>query len=132
MKQQRFPQLAHWGAFTAVVEGGTLTRCEPFHGDPAPSDMLSSVVPAVYSERRIQRPAVRRSWLRKRVASDRTARGREDFVEVDWDTALELIASEIARVRTEHGPAGVFGGSYGWSSAGRLHHARSLIRRFHF
>jgi biotin/methionine sulfoxide reductase len=132
MKQRRFPQLAHWGAFTAVVEDGRLIRCEPFHGDPAPSDMLESVVPAVYSSRRICRPAVRRSWLAKRSASDGGLRGREDFVEVDWDTALELVAGEIARVRAEQGPSGVFGGSYGWSSAGRLHHARSLIRRFHF
>ncbi len=32
----------------------------------------------------------------------------------------------------EHGPGGLFCGFYGWSSAGRLHHARSLIRRFYF
>src|SRR6478672_12459576 len=27
---QRFRQLAHWGAFTAVVEDGILIGCEPF------------------------------------------------------------------------------------------------------
>ncbi|HRO57788.1 MAG TPA: molybdopterin-dependent oxidoreductase [Burkholderiaceae bacterium] len=128
----RFPQLAHWGAFTAVVENGRLLKCEPFEHDRAPSRMLESVVPMVYSEKRIKRPAVRRSWLEKREASDGRLRGREDFVEVDWDTALDLVASEAGRVRAQYGAEGIFGGSYGWSSAGRLHHARSLIRRFYF
>lgn len=64
--------------------------------------------------------------------SDRTLRGQEDFVEVDWDVALDLVAEENRRVRDQYGPAGLFTGSYGWSSAGRLHHARSLVRRFYF
>lgn len=131
-RQQRFPQLAHWGAFTAVVEDGVLVRCEPFAHDPNPSPLLDSIAPMVYSERRIRRPAIRRSWLAAREKSDRSLRGREDFVEVGWDEALDLVASEIRRVRETHGPAGLFAGSYGWSSAGRLHHARSLIRRFYF
>ena len=31
---------------------------------------------------------------------------------------------------TRHGPGAVFGGSYGWSSAGRFHHAQSQVHRF--
>jgi biotin/methionine sulfoxide reductase len=127
--KQRFPHLAHWGAFTAVVEDGRLIRCEPFAGDSNPSPMLDSIVPLVYSPQRVQKPAVRRSWLRGR---SREGRGDEDFVEVTWDQALDLVAGEIARVRAEQGPAGIFCGSYGWSSAGRFHHARTQIRRFHF
>jgi biotin/methionine sulfoxide reductase len=129
---RRYPQLAHWGAFTAVVEDGRLIRCEPFAADPNPSPLLESIAPMVYSPTRIRTPMVRRGWLDKREAADGHARGRDDFVEVSWDVALDLVASEITRVRDAHGPSGVFGGSYGWSSAGRLHHARSLIRRFHF
>ncbi|SDC70630.1 biotin/methionine sulfoxide reductase [Cupriavidus sp. YR651] len=129
---RRFPQLAHWGAFTAVVEDGRLVRCEPFAADPNPSPLLDAIVPTVYSPMRIRAPMVRRGWLDKREAADGHARGRDDFVEVSWDMALDLVAGEIRRVRDAHGPAGIFGGSYGWSSAGRLHHARSLIRRFHF
>ncbi|MBC7727965.1 MAG: molybdopterin-dependent oxidoreductase, partial [Microbacteriaceae bacterium] len=130
--EQRFAQLAHWGAFTAVVEHGRLIRCEPFAGDPVPSPLLDAIVPMVYAKERITQPMVRRGWLRDRGACDGSLRGRDDFVPVPWDQALDLVAHEIARVRAEHGPQGVFAGSYGWSSAGRLHHARSLIRRFHF
>ncbi|RBP64563.1 biotin/methionine sulfoxide reductase [Brenneria salicis ATCC 15712 = DSM 30166] len=132
MSIKRYPHLAHWGAFTVVVEDGKLIRCEPFADDPSPSAMLDSIVPLVYSERRIRRPAVRRSWLQKRENSDRTLRGREDFVEVDWDVALDLVATENRRVRDQYGADGLFAGSYGWSSAGRFHHARSQVRRFYF
>ncbi|PWC13969.1 molybdopterin guanine dinucleotide-containing S/N-oxide reductase [Brenneria corticis] len=132
MSIKRYPHLAHWGAFTAVVEDGKLIRCEPFAGDPSPSPMLDSIVPLVYSERRIRRPAVRRSWLQQREKSDGSLRGKEDFVEVDWDVALDLVAEENRRIRDRYGADGLFAGSYGWSSAGRFHHARSQVRRFYF
>ncbi|MGY3101867.1 molybdopterin guanine dinucleotide-containing S/N-oxide reductase-like protein [Ewingella americana] len=132
MTIRRFPQLAHWGAYTAVVEDGRLIRCEPHAADSDPSPMLDSIIPLVYSDKRIRKPAVRRSWLQKREHSNRALRGKEDFVEVDWDVALDLVAEENRRVRDKYGAAGIFTGSYGWSSAGRLHHARSLVRRFYF
>ncbi|MBD8214778.1 molybdopterin guanine dinucleotide-containing S/N-oxide reductase [Erwinia persicina] len=125
------PHLAHWGAFSAVVEDGKLLRCEPFFADQDPSPMLNSIPELVYSDKRIRRPMVRRSWLASRENSDRTLRGREAFVEVDWDTALDLVAEENRRVRDRYGASAIFNGSYGWSSAGRVNHARTLVRRFY-
>lgn len=132
MAIQRMPHLAHWGAFTAVVEDGRLIGCEPFPGDPAPSAMLESIVPSVYSPHRIQRPAVREGFLAHGYRAGGAGRGNERMIEVSWDLALELVAGEITRVEAEHGRSALFGGSYGWSSAGRFHHARSLVRRFYF
>ncbi len=132
MAVQRFPHLAHWGAFTAIVEDGVLTGCEPFAADPHPSPLLGNIVPSVYSDRRIRRPAVRESWLKRRHLAGGEGRGREPMIEVDWEEALDLVAGEIRRVEGEHGREALFAGSYGWSSAGRFHHARSLIRRFYF
>ena len=129
MSIRRFQQLAHWGAYTAVVEDGRLIACESFARDLAPSPMLDAIAPMVYSPLRIQRPAVRKSWLLRR---ERSGRGSDSFVEVSWDQALTLVAEELARVRAERGPQGIFGGSYGWSSAGRFHHARTQVRRFLF
>jgi biotin/methionine sulfoxide reductase len=126
---KRVQQLAHWGAFQAVVDQGRLVDCLPFEADPRPSPMLRAIAQMVYSPTRIGRPAVRRGWLQDRR---RSGRGEEPFVEVSWEEALGLVASELLRVRTEHGPEAIFGGSYGWSSAGRVHHARSLVRRFLF
>jgi biotin/methionine sulfoxide reductase len=127
MAQQRFQQLAHWGAYTAIVDDGRFVRAEPFFRDAHPSPMLEALPELVYSDRRVKRPSVREGWLSRR---DRSRTGHERFVEVDWDTALGLVAGELARVRGEHGHQAVFGGSYGWSSAGRFHHARSQVRRF--
>jgi biotin/methionine sulfoxide reductase len=126
--------LAHWGAFTAVVEDGRLVQCLPFERDPHPSPMLEAIVPMVYSSERIARPLVRQGWInaKTRGRRDTTERGRDHFVEVSWSEALGLVASELARVRGESGAEGIFGGSYGWASAGRLHHARSLLRRLLF
>jgi len=128
----RVPHLAHWGAFTAVTENDRLIGCEPFFADADPSPMLNTIPELVYSDKRIRQPMVRRSWLKSRENSDRTLRGREDFVAVDWDTALDLVAEENRRVRDRYGASGIFNGSYGWSSAGRVNHARTLIRRFYF
>lgn len=128
--RQLVPSLSHWGAFSAVVEAGRVVACEPFAPDPAPSPIIDALPGMVHSPLRIQRPAVRRGWLTQRERSDRSQRGHDDFVEVDWDSALGLVADELARVRSCHGHAGIFGGSYGWSSAGALHHARTLLQRF--
>lgn len=86
----------------------------------------------LYSDQRIRKPAVRRSWLAARENSDRGLLGRDDFVEVGWDRALDLLVQENRQGRDRFGTEGIFTGSYGWSSAGRVHHARSLVRRFHF
>ncbi len=37
---------------------------------------------------------------------------------------------ELARVKAEHGNASIYGGSYGWGSAGRFHHPQGLLHRF--
>jgi biotin/methionine sulfoxide reductase len=132
MSESRFQSLSHWGAFTAVVADGRLIRCDPFPLDPSPSPMLAAIPAMVHSPLRVARPAVREGWLRDRESSDGAQRGRERFVEIGWDEALRLVAGELARVRAAHGASAIFGGSYGWASAGRLHHARTLVRRFLF
>ncbi|MGH7029164.1 MAG: molybdopterin-dependent oxidoreductase, partial [Stellaceae bacterium] len=47
-----------------------------------------------------------------------------------WPEALDRVAEELRRVYATHGPRAVFGGSYGWASAGRFHDAQSQIHRF--
>ena len=117
---------SHWGAFRARVEGGRLVEAVPFEGDTDPSPLLRSVPGAVHARNRVTRPAVRGSWL----DGSGGRRGADPFVEVSWETALDLVAGELRRVHAEHGPQAVFGGSYGWASAGRLHHAKTQLNHF--
>ncbi|HEX7307175.1 molybdopterin-dependent oxidoreductase, partial [Lentzea sp.] len=60
----------------------------------------------------------------------RAARGSDAFVEVSWDEATTLVSDELRRVRSRYGDSAVFGGSYGWASAGRFHHAQGQLHRF--
>ena len=123
----RTPSLAHWGAFNALVENGRVIGCEPFARDALPSPMLDAMPEMVHSPLRIARPAIREGWREGRPRS-----GADRFREVCWDEALDLVAGELTRVRGTYGDTAIFGGSYGWSSAGRVHHARTLVRRFLF
>ena len=119
----RFPTLSHWGAYggaagSPAASPSPMTRPRPRLFMPCPT----------WSIRRCGwRGPARASWLRHRGAPE--LRGVEGYVEVEWDVALRLVHEGAARAR-EHGPTAIFGGSYGWSSAGRLHHARTLTHRF--
>jgi biotin/methionine sulfoxide reductase len=72
---------------------------------------------------------IRAGWLDRGPGPD-GRRGAEPFVPVTWATAIELLAGELRRVYGAHGGQAVYGGSYGWSSAGRFHHAQSQLHRF--
>jgi biotin/methionine sulfoxide reductase len=120
----------HWGVYDVVVEGGEITRILPFSKDPDPSPIGQSLRDTVTGPMRIRRPAVRRSYLESGPGTAREKRGAEPFVEVSWDEAIALTAAELARVKQQYGNASIFAGSYGWSSAGRFHHAQSQIHRF--
>lgn len=120
----------HWGTYTVHAEDGRLRSVRSFEGDPAPADIGGNMVDALHHETRVRRPSVRASFLKNPAKADGCARGTEPFVEVPWDEALDLAASELKRVRDTHGNASIFGGSYGWASAGRFHHAQSQVHRF--
>lgn len=120
--------VTHFGAFEVETDGTQVTGVHPFAMDPEPSPIGQSL--EAVTRNRVMRPAIRRSWLEEGPGARTEARGNEPFVEVDWDEALDLVAAELERVRTDHGNAAIFGGSYGWGSAGRFHHAQSQIYRF--
>ncbi|MEW5423469.1 molybdopterin-dependent oxidoreductase [Amorphus sp. 3PC139-8] len=98
--------------------------------DPAPSRFADGLGAAATSPARVRRPSVRRSVWERGGGANRERRGQEPFVEVSWDEAVALVASELDRVRTRYGNSAIFGGSYGWASAGRYHHAQSQVHRF--
>ena len=122
------PHSSHWGAFSAWAENGRLI-VRPHPNDPDPSPLLRNIPDAVANAARVAQPMVRRGWLTDGPGPDRR-RGRDEFVALPWPEMLDRLAAELQRVYADHGPASVFGGSYGWSSAGRFHHAQSQVHRF--
>ncbi|WP_327393377.1 molybdopterin-dependent oxidoreductase [Streptomyces sp. NBC_01186] len=127
------PTTSHWGAYRVHPGADGRPVIRPHPKDPSPSPLLGNVAGSVHHPTRVARPAVRRGWLEHGPgggARGGDKRGTEPFVEVEWSEALDLAAAELTRVRDTYGPAAVFGGSYGWASAGRFHHAQSQLHRF--
>ena len=120
----------HWGIYTAKSQGGGTAELVPFVQDPDPSPIGRQMLGAQDDSVRIGQPMVRRSFLSQGYGAGGEQRGAEPFVAVSWEEALNLVASELQRVRQSFGSEALFGGSYGWSSAGRFHHAQSQLHRF--
>ncbi len=120
--------VTHWGAYELESDRNDILAVLPFAEDPDPSPIGQSLKDVARS--RVARPSIRRSWLLDGPGAATERRGVDPFVEVDWDTALDLVAGELERVRSRYGNEAIFGGSYGWASAGRFHHAQSQLRRF--
>jgi biotin/methionine sulfoxide reductase len=121
--------MSHWGAFRVTVDDGEIVAVEGHPDDPAPSPLLANYLDGIRHEARVARPAIRKGWLDRGPGPD-DRRGADEFVEVDWPEAIELVSRELRRVREQHGNEAIFGGSYGWASAGRFHHAQSQLHRF--
>jgi biotin/methionine sulfoxide reductase len=120
--------LTHWGTFEAVSDGERLTQVRPWRSDPEPVPLIGNVASAQHHPARIAVPHVRKGWLDHGPGA--RGRGDEPFVPVPWDMALDMLAGELRRVYRDHRAEAVYGGSYGWASAGRFHHAQSQVHRF--
>lgn len=125
-EKKSFVTSSHWGAFEVDVENDRIVATRPFAQDPRPSEIPQSLPAAVHHRTRVARPSIRKGWLNKSGGE----RGSDTYVEVPWDEALDMTATELLRVKAEHGNQSIYGGSYGWASAGRFHHSQSQLHRF--
>ncbi|MGI9287683.1 MAG: molybdopterin-dependent oxidoreductase, partial [Pseudomonadales bacterium] len=124
------PTCSHWGNYRVEHRGDELIAVHAYTADENPTPIRHNLLSALDPNVRIAQPMVRQSYLRSPEASDTCRRGVDKYVPVSWDEALDLAASALARVRSEYGNQSIYGGSYGWASAGRFHHAQSQIHRF--
>ena len=128
-KGERRYTASHWGIY-GVETDGNRPKLVAYEGDSDPSPIGFHQLDDDVARLRVRRPAIRKSWLEEGPGKASHLRGREPFVEVTWDVALDLVAKELARIKDRYGNTSIFGGSYGWSSAGRFHHAQSQVHRF--
>lgn len=128
MTKQTILTAAHWGAINVTVENGVAIASE----SAIPSRLanpLTTVVPdQLYSEARVRYPMVRKGYLEGNP--DTTLRGRDEWVRLSWDEALDLVHRKLTENREKHGNSSIFAGSYGWYSCGSLHSSRTLLHRY--
>jgi len=120
---------AHWGVYEAERDAAGHVAIRPLTGDPRPAEISNGLADVASPRARIAQPLVREGYLAEGPAS-REGRGRERYVPVSWDKALDLVARALADTRAARGADGIYAGSYGWASAGRFHHAQSQMKRF--
>ncbi|WP_234187924.1 molybdopterin-dependent oxidoreductase [Shinella sp. NM-101] len=116
---------SHYGPFEAVVRDGRILEIAPMiELDQRPTEMLSyGVLDRVYDKSRIDYPMVRKSYLAGWKSGDvkPELRGKEEYVRVDWDTALKLTAKAIVDTIEQYGNQAILSTSYGgWSHAGLM------------
>jgi biotin/methionine sulfoxide reductase len=121
---------SHWGTYRARVGNGRVQELLAFEQDSDPSPIGSGILDVQDGPTRIDAPMVRKSWLEGGPGSNPRLRGADPFIEVSWTEAENLVANELNRVRNTFGNSAIYAGSYGWSSAGRFHHAQSQLHRF--
>jgi biotin/methionine sulfoxide reductase len=128
--KQLIPTSTHWGNYRIEVDNGRIKAVHPYEEDKNPTPIGQSLLDALDESCRISQPMVRAGYWERGVDSDRAGRGAEPFVAISWEQALELVANELLRVKTDYGNEAIFAGSYGWASAGCFHHAQSQLHRF--
>jgi len=95
------PHTSHWGVFSARLgEAGLEVR--PYADDPDPNGIIDNFPAALRHSARIAEPKIRRGWLERGPGPD-DRRGRDEFVSVSWDKALDLLAGELSRIRDTRG-----------------------------
>ncbi|RXJ58221.1 trimethylamine-N-oxide reductase TorA [Candidatus Marinarcus aquaticus] len=120
---------SHFGAFEANVRNSRFEGVNAFEGDDYPSSLVNALPARTYAEDRILYPCVREDYLKNGYKSDKSKRGKDKFVRVSWEKALELVANEIKRTHKEFGDDSIYGGSYGWYCVGSLNNPQALLGR---
>ena len=119
----------HWGHYEVSTRNGDIVAVNPPASDSHPSSIGESLLDAQDRNCRVSEPMVRISYLRG-DSDHRDRRGLDGFTPVSWECALNLASKALAETIQTCGNEAIFGGSYGWSSAGRFHHAQSQLHRF--
>ncbi|MBK8021221.1 MAG: molybdopterin-dependent oxidoreductase [Chloroflexi bacterium] len=70
----------------------------------------------VYGADRLKYPMKRAHWAPG--GGDKSLRGKDEWVRISWDEALDIIASEITRINETYGPGAILWGTNALAAAG--------------
>ncbi|MBN1189725.1 MAG: molybdopterin-dependent oxidoreductase [Dehalococcoidales bacterium] len=151
MAEQVFIQCTVGGPVRVYVEDGKIKRMRPIifddkedapswvinaHGrkftPPRKTTLQSYEVPErmrVYAENRIKYP-MKRKTFDPNGERHPEMRGKDEFVRISWDEALDIVAGEIKRIRQTYGPAAITAMTSSHHNWGFLHYKLGPLGRF--
>lgn len=118
-----------FGSFYANLNSGQIVSVDPFEGDAFPNTMNNSLADRIQNESRVMYPYVRKSYLEKRGPNKSKLRGRDEFVRVSWDEALDLAAKALKENFDKYGPESIYGECYWWGGGGKVSWGRTVAHR---
>lgn len=121
---------AHWGILKVTIKDGKVISSKNAIENKTNNPLQSVTKDLIYTDSRIRYPMVRKSYLEDPNNPKPELRGKDEWVKVDYNTAIKLIAQELKKTYRDKGPSGIYAGSYGWYSPGRMHNCRVLLWRF--
>lgn len=121
---------AHWGILKLGIKDGKVISSQNAIPNKTLNPLQSATADLIYSDSRVLYPMVRKSYLENPKSPKPELRGKDEWVRVSYADAIKLVANELKATYKEKGASGIFGGSYGWYSPGRMHNARILLQRF--
>ena len=149
MPEQVFTQCTGGGPVFVYVKDGKITRVRPivFNEKDSPSYKIEArgrtfspprkvaLSPftltervKIYSENRIKYP-MKRVDFDPNGARNPGNRGRSPYERISWDEALDIVASELKRVREEYGPAAVLPMTSSHHNRGMIHYSPVVFAR---
>ncbi|MBT7880250.1 MAG: molybdopterin-dependent oxidoreductase, partial [Gammaproteobacteria bacterium] len=91
------PTSTHWGNYLVESDGEQLISVKTYDADKEPTAIGQSLLDAMDPRVRISQPMVRQGFFDNPDSEDRTGRGKEPFVAVSWDQALDLAAAALRK-----------------------------------
>lgn len=118
-----------FGLFWANMNSNQLVSVSDFEGDKFPNTMNYSLPDIIQNENRVLYPMVRKSYLKAKGPSKSDLRGKDEFVRVSWDVALDLAAKALKENFDKYGPESIYGECYWWGGSGKVSWGRTVAHR---
>ncbi|MBE3606903.1 molybdopterin-dependent oxidoreductase [Campylobacter sp. RM13119] len=128
-KSERILGANRLGIFWANFKDGKFTHISDFEGDKSPNILNYALPELLQSKTRVLYPMVRKSYLQNNGVSKNELRGKEEFVRVSWDKALDLAAKALKDSFEKYGAQSIYGECYWWGGSGKIGFGRSVAHR---
>ncbi len=117
-RTKKIPSASHFGAFYAHIRDNKIVDItSQLDSDANPTVMVKALADRNSSDSRVKYPVVRKSYLEGKKRGN--LRGKEEFVRVSWDTAIDLVAKAIEKAQKKGGNEALYNASYGgWAHPG--------------